>query len=145
MTDTRIKRGRRSRSSKNNICFFYPPLPFHLSSCLSDPLLTAQAQATKAAEHFTPSTLPSFHRLFCECEQERHFDRRGRGFSLQRECAIAPFRPLPSWNSAAVGLGTPPRTAPLQAKQSDFKVRTVPRNPNRSISFPFAPPTFLLA
>jgi len=138
----------RTESSKNSICFFYPPLPFHLPSSsislhCSLPFSSHRAwagQRGRGRAVHSIHALPSLRRRPVSASKN-HFDRRGRG--VRCECD----RRLPSssfleqcgsgaWHSS---------TAPPQAKQSDFKVRAVPRNPNRSISFPFASPAFLLA
>ena len=141
-TDTRVTRGGRTRrSSKNSICFFYPPghhclftfPPHQITSLLPSLLfsvLTAQAQQRPGqrgrAVHFIHA-LPSLRRRPVSASKN-HFDRRGRGFRCSAS-AIAAFRPLPSWSSAAVGL--------QHAKQSKAISRYGPYHETPTAAFSF--------
>ena len=145
-TDTRVTRGGRTRrSSKNSICFFYPPLPFHLSSSsnhITAPfpslLSSHRAGSTEARPERQSSSLhprPAFASSpACECEQEPLRSAWAR-VSLQRECD----RRLPSssflqrcgsgvWHSS---------TAPLHSKQSKAISRCRPYHETPTAAFPF--------
>ena len=146
-TDTRVTRGGRTRrSSKNSICFFYPPLPFHLSSSSNHTtapfpslLSSHRAGSTEARPERQSSSLhprPAFASSpACECEQEPLRSAWAR-VSLQRECD----RRLPSSSFLEqCGSGASAR----QAKQSGFQGtdRTTKPQPQHFLSLCF--PRFL--
>jgi len=135
----------RTESSKNSICFFYPPLPFHLpSSSISHhcslPFSSHRAGRTEARPERQSSSLhprPAFASSpACECEQEPLRSAWARSSLRVRSPPSVLFLlgTLRQWGLAALHGSTPSK-----AKRFQGTGRTTKPQPQHFLSLSSSP------